>query len=110
MDESKLAKIRQLIDSARGRLANLRHNDLAKIAKLLGRKRSSRRTNEPTYESVLLNTNVITIPDHSRGLNRFTAKAILMQLEKDVMQFEVSMAKSKKLGQEIIDTGDRYDN
>ena len=89
MDEKKLAKIQREIDSARARVGNLRHRDLAKIAKMLGRVRSKDRTNEPTYVSnLLLDANVITIPDHSRGVNKFTAKNILNQLEEDALKLE----------------------
>jgi len=74
MDEKKLAKIQREIDSARARVGNLRHRDLAKIAKMLGRVRSKDRTNEPTYVSnLLLDANVITIPDHSRGVNKISS-------------------------------------
>jgi len=89
MDVKKLAKIKREIDSARQGAGNLRHRDLEKIAKMLGRVRSKERTNEPTYVSTLLpDANVITIPDHSRGINKFTAKNILNQLEEDVFKFE----------------------
>ena len=108
MDEKKLAKIKEELKAASQRLGNLKHNDLARIAKMLGRERSTKRTNEPTYESALLNTNVVTIPDHSWGLNKWTAKAIIKQLEQDVMQFEKQLASKKSEG--VIDTGDEYEN
>ena len=108
MDEKKLAKIKREIEAARGRLGNLRHNDLAKIAKMLGRERSAKRTNEPTYESALLNANVITIPDHARGLNKWTAKAIINQLDEDVVKFEAIIRAEK--GERIIYADDECEN
>jgi len=109
MDEKKLANIKVEIAAARRRIANLKHKDLAKIARMLGRERSAKRTNEPTYESALLNTNVITIPDHAKGLNKWTAKAILAQLEKDVIQFEIKL-KLGRDGDDIVDAGNGYEN
>ncbi len=108
MDEKKLAKIKREIDSARQGAGNLRHRDLAKIAKMLGRVRSKDRTNEPTFVSTLLTTNVITIPDHARGLNKFTALNILNQLEEDVFKFEQEIERKNK--QEIIYPKNDYEN
>ena len=107
MDEIKLAAIKEQIAAARRRSANLKHNDLARIARMLGRERSAKRTNEPTYESALLDTNVITIPDHSKGVKKGTALNILKQFEQDVMKFTAKLAGE---GKDIIDLGDDYEN
>ncbi|MDQ3747877.1 MAG: hypothetical protein M3367_02510 [Acidobacteriota bacterium] len=108
MDEKKLAKIKREIDSAKQGAGNLKHRDLANIAKTLGRVRSKSRTSEPTFVSTLLNTNVITIPDHARGLNKITALSILNQLEDDVNKFEEQIEERKK--REIIYANSNYDN
>ncbi len=108
MDEKKLVKIKREIDSARQRAGNLKHRDLAKIAKMLGRVRSKERTNEPTFISTLLNTNVITIPDHAKGLNKYTALNILNQLEDDVYKLEEQIEERKKRG--IIYANSNYDH
>lgn len=109
MNEKKLAKIKREIDSARQGAANLKHRDLEKIAKMLGRVRSKDRTSEPTYKSTLLSdANVITIPDHSKGVNKFTARNILNQLEEDVYRFEEE--NERKSNQKIIYTNSHYEN
>ncbi len=109
MDEKKLVKIEADIAAAKRRLGNLKHNDLAKIAKMLGRERSTKRTNEPTYESALLDTHPITIPDHARGVNKWTAKSILEQFDGDVLKFKFILQK-QNLESEIIVSDDEYEN
>lgn len=108
MDAAKLAKIKRRIQECRKRANNLRHRDLESIAKALGRERSKKRTNEPTYISTLFKTNVLTIPDHSGTLKKGTALSILDQLEEDVYRFEEELEREAQEGH--IDEDGGYEN
>ncbi len=96
MTLKQLARIKELIRACRRGAGNLRHRDLASIATALGRRRSKQRTTEPTFESTVFDTNVITIPDHSKGMKKWTALSILDQLEEDVLRWEARMKREQK--------------
>ena len=108
MDASKLAKIKRRIEECRKRANNLRHRDLESIANALGRERSKKRTNEPTYISTVFKTNVITIPDHPGTLKKGTALSILDQLEEDVYRFEEELERETEQGH--INENGGYEN
>ena len=112
MTPKKLAGIkRNIVDCRRG-AGNLRHRDLASIAIALGRRRSKQRTTEPTYESSVFDTNVITIPDHSKGLKKWTALSILNQLEEDVYRWEEKLRREQRenrTGNGYVNGEDEYD-
>jgi hypothetical protein len=83
----RLARLRARIESLRGRGA-VPSRELERVARALGRRRHSRGS-EPTWVSDLLpNARPLSIPHHSRDLNRFTARCVLDQLEADVDELE----------------------
>jgi HicA-like toxin of HicAB toxin-antitoxin system len=91
MTSQKLKKIKQEIAAARQRTNKYR--DLEKIAASLERvlaMGAQSRGKEPTFISTAFDRiNPITIPNHpGRDIARGTAKAILNQLEEDVLRFE----------------------
>jgi len=107
MDAAKIKKIRRRINDLRQKGNNVRHRDLEGIAVALGRKRSKTRTTEPTYVSEVFDTNVITIPDHSGTLKKWTAMSILDQLEADLSLFE---EESERKENSTINATEGYSN
>jgi hypothetical protein len=91
MTSQKLKKIKREIAAARRRSNSYR--DLEKIAILLERSQAKgpqARGKEPTFVSTVFpKIHPITIPRHpGRDVAIGTAKAILNQLEEDVLRFE----------------------
>jgi hypothetical protein len=107
MDARKLAKIKKKISEARRGAANLKFKDLEKIAKMLGREQSKDRNNHPTFVSTLLDTNVITIPNHSAGVKKYTALNILDQFDNDVFELEFLIEQQEN---EIIYANEEFEN
>jgi len=89
MNRRKLAKLRKRIDELRKK-GSLPSATLERLAKALGRKRH-KGGKEPMWVSELLpSASPLSIPHHSKGVGRFTAKSILDQLETDIDALEVS--------------------
>lgn len=79
---SKLDKLEREMKSLKMKIANLRHRDLARIAKGLGMERSRTRNTEPYFVSALLpDASPIPIPDHSGDLGVGLAGKIIKQLQ-----------------------------
>ena len=105
MTPKKLRNIKEKIAAYRKKASNLRHRDLERIALALGRKRV-KRGKEPTYESTLLETTVVTIPDHgTKTVSPGVAKNVLDVFEEDVFWLEEQLEEQKQ--REIIHE-DRY--
>ncbi len=71
------------------RQGGVKSTELEQLARALGRKCSPRGA-EPTWVSVRPGFLPITIPHHSQGLNKFTARSILDQLEQDIDVMEAN--------------------
>lgn len=75
--EKLLREVRQL----QGQVGNLRSKKVIQLAERCGYKAVTR-GKEPPYRNTLWPAcAILTIPHHSSGLNRYTAKSILQQLE-----------------------------
>ncbi len=87
MDRKSIERLRWKLEELRGR-GGVRPAELEQMARALGRKRHPR-GKEPTWIStVLAHARPLSIPSHPGDLNRFTAKAILDQLEWDIDALE----------------------
>ena len=87
MTRRKLRKLQERLNTLR-RTGGLASSELESLAQALGRERHPRGS-EPTWVSTVLpGARPLTIPHHSRDLNRFTAKSILEQLEVDLDDLE----------------------
>ncbi len=82
-------KLRERLDKLRAEAkGGLPSAKLESFAEALGRVRV-KRGSEPTFESVrFLDLRPITIPHHSKPLNKFTAHGILDALELDLERIE----------------------
>jgi hypothetical protein len=84
MNPKKLAKLRWKLESFRRR-GGIKSQELEDLAKAMGRRRHPRRGKEPTWVSdVVPNSRPLSIPSHSRDLNKITAGSILDRLEEDL--------------------------
>lgn len=78
----KLSKLDRDLESLKLKAGNVRHRELAGIAKKLGMERSRTRNTEPYFESTLLpDSPPIPIPDHSAALGKGLTIQIIKQLE-----------------------------
>jgi hypothetical protein len=83
MNVRKLDKIQRTIESYRAR-GGIKSSELEDLAKELGRVRS-KRGSEPTFISQPFpDLSPLSIPHHGKDLNKFTAKAIIDQLQCDL--------------------------
>ena len=97
MNKGKLEKLKIELESFRNKKGNIIPNELITLAEKLGRKKV-KRGKEPTYESELLpKSRPLTIPKHSRALNKYTAGSILDQLDQDIFELEIIIKKVNKL-------------
>ncbi len=97
MNPTTLKRLRRLLEKYRRQSkGDIASNKLEQLAESLGRRRVSR-GKHPTFESVLLpNSRPLTIPHHSKKLNRYVADDILMQLEEDIDRLEEQNEKGKQ--------------
>ena len=88
MPPSDLRQIREEIGALRSR-GGVRSSELQRLARRLGRTLSPR-GKHPTWVSRLLPAATpLSIPDHGgKELNRYTARAILDQMEQDLNELE----------------------
>lgn len=78
----KLDKLDRELENLKRNAGNIRHRDLAKIARKMGMERSKTRNTEPYFESELLpDTSPIPIPDHSGTLGKGLSIRIIKQLQ-----------------------------
>jgi hypothetical protein len=84
---AKIQKLRAQIELLRGR-GGIKSAELEALARRLGRKRANM-GKEPTWVSEELpERRPVSIPNHPRDLNRYTARGILDQLEGDLDRYE----------------------
>lgn len=92
MNQRKIRRLKRRLSELRGRLANLRSQELMRLARALGRERYSQRGKEPTCISTLLpQSRPISIPDHPGTLKKGTANNILDAFEQDLIALEEMM-------------------
>ncbi len=88
MNKEKVRKLKKRLKRLRGRVANIRSQELISFAEALGRERTAR-GKEPTFVSrVLPYSRPISIPDHPGSLKKFTAGNILDAFEQDIIALE----------------------
>ncbi len=78
---NKLDRIQSEIDELRGRPANIRYRDLARIAQSLGMTLEPKRGGHLKFTNKSRNWDPLIIPCHPKALKKFTARGILAQLE-----------------------------
>jgi hypothetical protein len=89
MTRRKIEKIRREIEGLR-RKGGVRASELESLAKRLGRRRA-KRGGEPTWVSDSLpGRPPVSVPAHPGDLNRYTARSILDQLERDLDELELA--------------------
>ena len=87
MNRRKLDGLWVRIEELR-RKGGVKSSEMESFAQALGRKRS-KGGKEPTWVSpVFPDLRPVSIPHHSKDLNRFTAGSILDQLEEDLIRHE----------------------
>ena len=87
MTRAWLARLRSRVEQLRGR-GGIRAVELERLARAVGR-RQHPRGKEPTWISTVLpHARPLSIPRHAGDLNRFTARAILDQLDADIDALE----------------------
>jgi len=93
MDKGRLEKLRIRVEELRGR-GGIKSAELESLAKALGRV-PIKRGKEPTWVNpTFSDLRPLSIPRHgSKELNRYTANAILDQLELDIEKIKDSIEK-----------------
>lgn len=100
MDIKKIRRLKKQVSRLRNRIANIRSQELVRLAQQLGRGQSER-GKEPTYISELLpHSRPISIPNHPGSLKKFTAGNILDALERDILELEEMLSKKKESNHE----------
>jgi hypothetical protein len=91
MTPKKLAKLRgELEDYRANGCRGINSRELESFARRLDRDRASRGS-EPNWKSEMFtDLRPVSIPHHSKDLNRFTAGSILDQLEEDIERHEMT--------------------
>lgn len=89
MNKNTIRRLRRQLERLRNKAkGGIPSDELERFAESLGRRRA-KRGSEPTYVSeLLIGTKPVSIPHHSRPLNRFTAGSILDDLESDLDKLE----------------------
>lgn len=99
MSPPKVIRLRRKIESLRGK-GGVKSSEIESLAKNLGRKRH-KRGSEPTWiNESFPHLRPVSIPHHSKGLNRYTARAILDQLEADLEAWEAESNANGELSDE----------
>lgn len=81
MDKKKIRQLHQRLKRLRLKVGNIKPKELRRFAESCGYELLPGKR-EPTYKNRYLNTvQFLTIPDHSWGINKFTAKSVLLQIE-----------------------------
>jgi hypothetical protein len=98
---AKIRKLRSEIETLR-RKGGVKSGELESLARRLGRRRA-KRGKEPTWiNKELPERRPLSIPNHPGDLSRFTAGAILDQLEADLDRFEELFDSSQRLDEEPV--------
>ncbi len=95
MNPPRANRLRSKLEGLR-RKGSVKSSEIESLARALGRVKH-KRGSEPTWvnpsDPAL---RPISIPHHSRDLNKFTARAILDQLERDVELLEHAVSRSEE--------------
>lgn len=92
---AKIRKLRSEIEALRNK-RGVKSSELESLAQRVGRRRA-KRGKEPTWvNEELPERRPVSIPNHPGDLSRFTAKAILDQLEADLEGYEDLLELSDK--------------
>jgi hypothetical protein len=82
MDKKKIRQLEQRLKRLLLKIGNIKPKELRRFAEACGYELLPGKR-EPTYKNRHLNTvPLLTIPDHSWGIKKFTAKSVLMQIER----------------------------
>lgn len=96
MNYKKLTKLRKELKELRQK-GGIKPRELEVLARALGRELHSRGSEPNWVSNVFRDLSPVSIPHHgNKDLNKFTARAILDQLENDVERFEELMADSNE--------------
>lgn len=88
MDKKKIKQLRKRLHGLLSRVGNIKPRELERFAEACGYELVSGKR-EPTYRNRYLKTvPVLTIPNHSWGIAKYTAKSVLMQLERFLSEAE----------------------
>ena len=98
MDEKKLRRLRRELAVLRNGVANMPSRKLERFAGKLGRHPSKTGKEHTWVSHVLPQSRPISIPHHSRPLNKYTADNILDLFEKDLFDIERLLEKTKTGG------------
>jgi hypothetical protein len=99
MSPPKVIRLRRKLESLRGK-GGVKSSEIESLAKSLGRKRH-KRGSEPTWiNESFRHLRPVSIPHHSTELNRFTARAILDQLEADLEAWEAESNADEEVSDE----------
>lgn len=93
MTERQLRRIRAEADALRQR-GGVKSRELQRVAGKLRRRKRKHRTAEPMWVSEPFPyLRPLAIPEHPGDLNRFTARTVLDELEKDMGEWEKHLGK-----------------
>lgn len=88
MDKKKIRQLNKRLRRLLLKVGNIKPKELRRFAEACGYQILSGKR-EPTYKNIYLKTvPVLTIPDHSWGINKFTAKSVLLQIERFLFEAE----------------------
>lgn len=92
MDQAKIDEWRAALRDLRGRLANIKFDEMISFAKSLGRTQKTG-SSPPLYEChPRLNTRSLSIHYHPRAMKKGSARAALKVLEGDIDAWEMLLA------------------
>ena len=88
MDKKKIRQLNQRLNRLLLKIGNIKPKELRRFAEACGYELLPGKR-EPTYKNRYLNTvPFLTIPDHSWGINKYTAKSVLMRIEGFIFEAE----------------------
>lgn len=102
MEQAKIDKLRRRLEKLRARSANIRPEELARLAEAVGR-RPHKRGKEPTFVSDRQGWFPLSIPHHPGALKKGTAISVLNQLEDDLLKLEEELGESETTTEELDD-------
>lgn len=80
MEKKKIRQLEQRLKRLLLKIGSIKPKEFRRFAEACGYELVSGKK-EPTYRNVHLRVDHLTIPDHSWGINKFTAKSVLMRIE-----------------------------
>jgi predicted RNA binding protein YcfA (HicA-like mRNA interferase family) len=88
-------RLRKTFESVR-RKGSVKSSEIEALAKALGRVRHKRGSEPAWINPEHPHLRPVSIPHHSQDLNKFTARAILKQLEEDLEALESATARTEE--------------